>query len=344
MLRSCADRVFSFFLFVLQDAPRASGSATGRQQKSHGRDKFEEPEHNPLSPPGIPAWVEGLKDVKRVEQGNAGTKQKTKAVDKYLFPDPGLLRPRLYENWLRSRATWVWRANLADGPPALMSPSLWRECLFYGLATGKSTLQPGSERFDKVKKMAEAFKLDLDDQGNLLAPGARQFPLAGMESRLLWRGREVVKREDGSLDDQVVREMLWELYELNFRLELRALDRELSMAEGWEDVIEREEMVNKCFAEGDRADFELSPPVIPASNMGLASDDLEARRPYILALARLMNRWHVGKAKVIEDLPYSSREISSAELATLESAVAALYCQAFYDCRARAPLTPHRIK
>jgi len=53
----------------------------------------------------------------------------------------------------------------------------------------------------------------------------------------------VAKKENGSLDDEVVREMLWELYELSFHLELRGLDRELSLVEGWEDIIEHEEMV-----------------------------------------------------------------------------------------------------
>jgi hypothetical protein len=330
----------------LPDARRGSGTSKqgGQKQKTHGRDKFVEPEHNPLSPPGIPAWVEGLKNVKHTAPGDAGDRQEKKAVDRYLFPDPGLLRPKFYENWLLSRAAWVWRASQTEMPPTLISPSLWRECLFYGLATGQSTLLPdNANQFEKVKKLAAAFKLNLDDKGNLAIPGAKEFPLADAGRRLMWGNKEVVKKEDGNLDDEVVREMLWELYELSFRLELRALDRELSYAEGWEDVIEREEMVNKCFAGGDGHDFELSPPVIPVLNAGLAGDDLEERRPYIVALARLMTRWVVGKPKIIEDLAFA-RELSEDELAKLESAAAALYCQAFYDKRARAPLTPHRIK
>ena len=299
--------------------------------------------HNPLAPPGIPAWVEGMTTVRHLAQGDAGANQKDKNFDKYLFPDPGLLRPKFYENWLRSRAAWIWRANQTDRPPTLISPSLWRECLFYGLATGQSTLQAAnSKRIEKVKKMAEAFKLDLDDNGDLVLPGARRFPRAGMETRLVWRGKEVVKNEDGSLGDQVVREMLWELYELSFRLELQALDKGLSMARGWEAIIEREEMVNKCFAGGDSSNFGLTPPVIPVSNAGLASDDLEERGPYIVALARLMMGWTVGRPKALDDLAYAP-DLSSDDLAMLESAVASFYCQAFYDYCGRAPLTPHRI-
>jgi hypothetical protein len=316
----------------------------GQKNKQHGRDKFAEPEHNPLSPPGIPAWVEGLKNVKHTEQGDAGDKQKKKIMDRYLFPDPGLLRPKFYENWILSRAAWVWRASGVEQPSTLISPALWRECLFYGLATGQSTLQPANtKQFEKVKSMAAAFNLELDEKGNLVVPGAKEFPVADTGGRLMWRRKEVARKENGSLDDEVVREMLWELYELSFRLELRALDRELSYAEGWQDVFEREEMVNRCFAGGDGPDFVLSPAVIPVSNAGLASDDLEERGPYIVTLARLMTRWVVGKPKIIEDLAFAP-ELSKDELAKLESAVAALYCQAFYDKRARAPLTPHRIK
>jgi hypothetical protein len=330
--------------FFIPDAHRGRGTSKEGGQKAHGRDKFAEPEHNPLAPPGIPAWVEGLKNVKHLAPGDAGGKQKTKSVDKYLFPDPGLLRSKFYENWLRSRTAWVWRANQTDRPPTLISPSLWRECLFYGLATGQSTLLPEKgKQFDKVKKMAEAFMLDLDNDGNLVVPRARQFPLAGKDSSLVWRGRQVAKKEDGSLDDQVVREMLWELYELSFRLVLRALDRGLSLAVTLEDIDRREEMVNRCFAGGDTPDFQLTPPLIPMSNAGLASDDIEERGPHIVALARLMVGWTVGKPKAIEDLAFA-RELSRDDLAKLESAVATFYCQAFYDYRARAPLTPHRIK
>jgi hypothetical protein len=329
--------------FIL-DAPRGSGTLKDGGKKEHGRDKFAEPAHNPLSPPGIPAWVAGLKSVQHSAPGDAGGNQKDQNVDKYLFPDPGLLRPKFYENWLRSRAAWVWRAIQTDRPPTLISPSLWRECLFYGLATGQSTLQAAnSKQFEKVKKMVEACMLDLDDKGNLVVPGARQFPLVGMDTRLVWRGKQVAKKEDGSLDDQVVREMLWELYELSFRLELKALDRGLSTAQGLEDIIERDEKMNKCFAGGDGMNFVLTLPEIPVSNAGLASDGLEERGPYIVALARLMTGWTVGIPKVIEDLAFA-RELSSDKLAELEYAVAALYCQAFYDYCARAPLTPHRIK
>ena len=330
----------------LPDASRGSGSSKqgAQKQKAHGRDKFAEPEHDPLAPPGIPAWVEGLKSVKHAAPGDAGDRQKTKAVEKYLFPDPGMVRPKFYENWLRSRAAWVWRANQTELPPTLISPSLWRECLFYGLATGQSTLRPdNTNQFEKVKKLAAAFNLNLDDKGNLGVPGAREFPQTARDMRLLWRDRQVRKKEDGSLEDEVVREMLWELYEISFRMELRGLDRELSMAQGWEDIIQREEMVNRCFAGGDADSFELSPPVIPISNAGLASDELEDRGPYIVALARLMARWAVGKPKIVEDLAFSPK-LSKDDLAKLESAVASLYCQAFYDHRARAPLTPHRIK
>ncbi|KIM72643.1 hypothetical protein PILCRDRAFT_93380 [Piloderma croceum F 1598] len=269
------------------------------------RDKFAELKHNPLSPPGIPAWVERLKNVKHLAPGDAGEKQKTKA------------------------------------PPTLISPSLWRECLFYGLATGQSTLLPANgKQFKKVKKMAEAFMLDLDDKGNLVIPCAKQFPLTGKDTRLMCRGRQLAKKEDGSLDDEVVREMLWELYELSFRLELRALDRGLSMTQSLEDIDEWEEMVKRCFAGGDGLGFELTLPVIPVSNAGLASNDLQERGPYIMALARLMT---VGKPKAIEELAFV-QELSSDKLAKLESAVATLYCRAFYDYHTRAPLTPHCIK
>jgi len=119
----------------------------------------------------------------------------------------------------------------------------------------------------------------------------------------------VAKKEDGSLNDQVVREMLWELYELSFHLELKALNRGLSTAQGLKDIIEHEEIVNKCFTRGDSLNFKLTLPEIPVSNTGLASDDLKECGPYIVALAHLITGWTVEISKVIKDLAFA-RELA----------------------------------
>jgi len=127
--------------------------------------------------------------VKHTEQGDEGDKQK-KIVDRYLFSDPGLLHPKFYKNWILSCAAWVLCTNQVEKPLTLISLVLWSECLFYGLATGQSTLQSANtNQFEKVKSMAVAFNLNLDAEGNLVIPGAKKFPLAGTGRRLMWRGK-----------------------------------------------------------------------------------------------------------------------------------------------------------
>jgi len=102
-------------------------------------------------------------------------------------------------------------------------------------------------------------------------------------------------------------------------------------------------MVRNCFAGREGAEFVLYPPTIPEENMGMASDLLEDRRPYIIALARLMHDWPVRKPNGWQELaPF--RKLSMAQVENLELLVARLYCQTFYDVRRRAPLTPHKIK
>ena len=280
-----------------------------------------------------------MKNVQREGLKAAGRRQEKGQLDLYLFPDPGLLRPKFYENWLLSRPAWVWRASQRQPPAKLLSPAMWRECLFYGLATGKSNLRPGTKEFEKVDQMANAFGYRLDNSGNLTVPGARAYPMSGTDGGLKWKGNSVAKKPDGSLDDQVVREMLWELYELSFRLELLALDKRMSRAETVDEVLDRQEKVNLCFAGGHSKNFMLFPPEIPVANAGLASDSIEGRRPFVVALARLMTGWKVRIPNVIQQ----QDNLSEDGVAALESTVAAFYCQTFYDVRERAPLTPHRL-
>ena len=42
-----------------------------------------------------------------------------------------------------------------------------------------------------------------------------------------WNGCEVKKRLDESVDERIVREMLWELFEMSFQVKLQVLDKEL---------------------------------------------------------------------------------------------------------------------
>ena len=182
----------------------------------------------------------------------------------------------------------------------------------------------------------------MDESGNLVVTGAKEYPLSQASPVLQWRGNGVVKKADGSLDDQVVREMLWELYELSFRLELQALDQKLSKADGVDEVLGRQAMVNMCFAGGRSANFMFYPPEIPVANAGLVSDELEERGPFIVSLARVMLRWQVPIPTTIQELA-SATNIGKEDLARLEMAVAGFYCQMFYDVRGRAPLKPHRI-
>jgi len=285
-----------------------------------------------------------LRDVNRDGGESAGQRQKEGKVDLYLFPDPGLLRPKFYKNWLLSRQMWIWRASQREIGVKPLSPSMWRDCLFYGLATGLSTIRYDSKEFDKIRKTALALGCDLDKSGQIVLPG--RMPAAdvvGDKGVMKWKGLEVRLKADGTMEDGLVKEMLWELFEMSFRVELQALDKELMKATDLDNILDRQDMVRNCFAGREGAEFVLYPPTIPEENVGMASDLLEDRRPYIIALARLMHDWPVRKPNGWQELaPF--RKLSMAQVENLELLVTRLYCQTFYDVRRRAPLTPHKIK
>ena len=158
---------------------------------NRGRDKFAEPD-SPLSPPPIPAWKQGLQDIRRNGDRAARVRQKWGEFDLYLFPDPGMLWPKFYKNWLGLRAAWLWRACQCEAGCRPLFPTMWRECLFYSLATGKPSVRPGSKEFNKIWKMVGAFGCKMDESGNLVVTGAKEYPLSQASPVLQWRGNRVV--------------------------------------------------------------------------------------------------------------------------------------------------------
>ncbi|PPQ76810.1 hypothetical protein CVT24_011653 [Panaeolus cyanescens] len=326
-------------------APRGGGS--GRSQVSKkptkviqsGRDKFK-PLESHLAPFPIPAWSLGLAAVNQSPELRLTDKTTAPQLAFYAFPDPALLispkedskKAKLLTTWLLCRDAW--NSAMTSKDSLAMSSQNWRDILFQDftiIPEAKDTKASES----RLKALAKFAPKDLE--------AFRTEPQYATGQPMTWRGRQYVP---GTLPPvQVVREILWELYELNFTYELISLDQHACEGLDLENetaLYEREaDFIIPCFTA-----LSYKRPVInlPDKNEGLASDTMPERLEFVLAMAKLMSSWR-GEKPAIFDLHKRrlQRSISREQASELEKEVARFYCQTLYNYFGRAAQIPHRL-
>jgi hypothetical protein len=305
------------------------------------RNKFF-PLDSPLAPFSIPAWSSGLQAV---DQSPSRLLEASKAFihyGHYTLPDPGLfITPvadkkatdkkapvRYIEPWLRLRDTWLMR--LAKEPSLAISNQHWRTFLAANL----------NAPADGRTKAANRIRTTLD----LIIPQSDTY--SGVKIRnsskdpLVWQDKEY---PPGVLPpESVVRQILWELYELNFIHELVSLDRracaELDLSDTAQ-LLDRQTKISRCFPiESFRH------VTIPSRNCGLAADNLGERFPFIVALFLVVKSWRGDQPKIFEASEENVRNFSGhTALSSFENLVAKYYCQQFFNYFGRAAQIPHRL-
>lgn len=140
----------------------------------------------------------------------------------------------------------------------------------------------------------------------------------------------------------LVKEILWELYELNFRHELNALSNRFTKPAKEGGILRNSNQpsLSECFADsghlcqiGQKQKFG-----------GLAAPSLLTRAPHMLALCRVMESWPGGDRarSFLETNLKARREPTMAEMEETERWATKFYCQTFYETFGRPPLLPHR--
>jgi hypothetical protein len=249
----------------------------------------------------------------------------------YTFPDPGLfIHPATagsyIESWLRFRDAWLMR--VAKEPSLAMSSQSWRTFL----STDNTKPEKGETK--AARRRQDTFKLLMPDTN--IYPGVERR--SGLMGPIFWQGREypsgVLPPED------VVREILWELYELNFIHELQSLDRRacdnvdlLNAAQ----LFDRQIVISQCFQTSS-----FRHVAIPSKNLGLADDDFDKRFQFITALVTVVHSWKGEKpARLAGDL--LDLQLSPNEAKEMEYIVTKYYCQQFFNYFGRAAQVPHRL-
>jgi hypothetical protein len=279
-------------------------------------------------PPQIPNWSDAIQTI---SSGSRRLRELRKGVRDagYFFPDPGLFLGVSQEwkaadwlsQWVHVKNVWLLRTYSPTASP--LSPQEWRDILSLGFLKEQSGQDKVSVTGNAVEKVRGLI-------GDCLKA-------AGVVERSLTRPRPQCAIGEQVVDLQRARVILWELCELNFRWELRALDRRLYNKPS-NNPLNRHHMLMECFA----YDLYSIASVRPSkARSGLASPSFADRLPYLQALWRLMSDWPGDKPSNWFSVPCVPTVTPENE--RWERVVAQFYAQTFFDHFHRPPILPHTL-
>ena len=308
--------------------------------QSDGRDKFL-PLESHLAPFSIPAWQAALQAVNRSSSNLISAHKKSAHYGHYTFPDPGLFvtpttdekKSRYIASWLQGRDVWLMRVQRE--PSLAMSSQHWRTFLSmdHSIPMDLSTSAKGPTK--AAKRRQEVL--------DLLLPKSTIYPEVQTRNYtkelIPWQGKDYPS--EVLPPDDVVRQILWELYESNFIYELQSLDRlacaslELSNTA---QLVERQMMISRCFPINS-----FRHVTIPSENCGLAANDMGKRFPFVVELLYVVKSWRGEKPALFDVTKDSLRDFTHQARELLEKTVTKYYCQQFYNYFGRAAQIPHRL-
>ena len=295
------------------------------------RNKFS-PLSSPYAPFSIPAWSAALQAVDQSPSRLIETSKSSAHYGHYTFPDPGLFTSpataaKYIESWLRIREVWFMRVE--KEPSLAMSNQTWRTFL----AMDTNALERGNTKAAQRRQQCLS----------LLMPNSKMYPevtiRSGSMGPIVWQGQ---KYTPGELPpEHIVREILWELYEVNFIHELQSLDRracaDLDLLNTGQ-LLERQNDIARCFP---TASFRHV--AIPPENVGLAADNFSRRFEFVIALILVMKSWRGDKPVTFQASVENLHNLSGQGMQHLETEVAKYYCQQFFNYFGRAAQIPHRL-
>ena len=238
----------------------------------------------------------------------------------YAFPEPRMFvsstdsqrKLRYLINWLRFRRGLKWR--LSHGSGVALSSQLWRDFLYMDMTSIGNA--PDEEEETKASKRKSTIR-DIFGDVDTIAHTAIEWRHVDIDPQVM-------------PDAPVITQILSELYELNFRCELLALNRRLTNL----PALKSNQLIKQCFVGPDYSLFEI----VIGHNQGLAGVNPNERRSHVTALVKLMTSWQVA------DIPPLFSRIETCdnkEFLDIEDAAARFYTQQFYNMSGRAPIIPH---
>lgn len=251
----------------------------------------------------------------------------------YALPDPALFitpaddkkKVAYLLTWLRARPALLYRLQKQES--TALSNQTWRDFLEMGRSDKLRDNTAAAARREEIRKIMG---------GVLKTAGVSEASPDANLAPAYWRDEELA--HDKLPRPSVFWEILWELYELNFRVELFSLDRRASK----NPLVDAEisiQRLQRCFP--DTSEFPFVK--IPYVNVGLVANDWRERLPFILALVNVMSSWGGSKPMVFQYRLHGVEQFSQDRALELEREAAVFYTQTFYNYFGRASIIPHCI-
>ncbi|KAL0059091.1 hypothetical protein AAF712_014192 [Marasmius tenuissimus] len=300
---------------------------------------------SPMMPPPLPVWARA--------SAQAGTGFNLNMCpppginNGYALPNPNIIagtrnqatQAAFITTWLKLRPVLLYRLRSPTFEPLKLKE--WHVVLGIEVHGHKPNTQAAQSQNNIEKMLQECL-----DSGNMEG----SVDLTNLsEAPVVWRGSSLTPF---SLPpNNIVKEILWEMFEINFRYKLLALDHRCYRA-GLSSN-KREQEVLGVILHFENA---LIPSDVAQGHEGFASCELDiaiGRRQALRGLLQVMDGWTGGPGQLpqsLQNLAVSNRlDIASAtkvewnEVENIEYAVSHHYVSVFRTIFQHAPLLPHSL-
>jgi hypothetical protein len=327
------------------------------------KEKFEMPMSD-FAPTANRVWLSALQRVV-VDPNRVEDHPNRMLLRGYALPDPHAFlkssRANIYTvSWLIIKPLWL---NMATNRTAIdgkcspyPEPQDWRIFLTdlfsrMGLTVASSSSgshirqgppptaqamvsRQGREKRRKIKQDDKRVDKFLIDTSELTSP-----------SDVFWRGKlllnkDALRNNNFSISATVAREVVFELFNNNFGLELLAADRVMfphhTMSE--QEGTERDGNVSYCFPDGVLVGMSY-----PKVDNGLGALHWQDRIEYVEAFRLLLSTWRGSTANELRGLSPLLATSLREEVEAVERISYPFYCQTFFDFFGRAPCVPCQL-
>lgn len=141
--------------------------------------------------------------------------------------------------------------------------------------------------------------------------------------------------------DPAARLILWELFENNFRLELKALEESFRTSKGDvspEEIMERDLLLSGCFPR----EHSCVIAELPDPEEGLGGKVWSRRLPFTVSLAKLEQYWPCPNHALVKPTIASKLdEMTESDFKRFEETTVCFYLESFFIEHLRAPTVPH---
>lgn len=254
-------------------------------------------------------------------------------------------------NWLNIRQAWMRKISQREEAPIQLKAGTWKDILRFGYGTALPT-PPTSVNVAEICKDLQPLGMHLKGDGSIVFNDGNVLGASTTSSNTVytstpdplmprWRDTNVVYHSRQFPSTPILREIVWELHEVNFRFDLQRLDEVLTVQEGQRYTLHRLKTLSGCW---HAADGFHDPVSVTWSdrNCGLSANDIAVRLPHLRALYGVFESWTnfpmpMGAARIMDS------RVTEDDAEAIERRLVAYFVQRFFDHFGRPPVFPQRL-